>query len=112
MSVKLQQGGISRDRRPDAVRDVICDVTTLHFNFLGPEWTQKLHSCSERYGGSQAVATRIPQKYFAPLPGRLEDPGLVARDLRGVHPARWLVLQLAPQKSRRLFCPWRKRAID
>ena len=44
----------SRNRRADAVCDVICDVT--NDNFLGPEWRQKKLSCSERYGGAQIVA--------------------------------------------------------
>ena len=88
-----------RDRWTDAVRDVICYVTPLKCQFLGPRMeTKKLQSCSERYGGAQAVAKVIAkspcewQKHFAPLSGRPKDPGLVTQEHRGAHPARHLAL--------------------
>ena len=83
-----------RDRWTDAVRDVICYVTPLKCQFLGPRMeTKKLQSRSERYGGAQAVAKVIAkspcewQKHFAPLSGRPKDPGLVTQEHRGAHPA-------------------------
>ena len=89
VSMKLQQGGI-------VVTNGLSSFVTPHHPisiFEDPEWRQKkMHSCSERYGGSQAFAMRscVWQKHFAPSPGRLEDSGLVARDHGGAHPARWL----------------------
>ena len=46
-----------------------------------------------RIPGSCHEAVRVTKKktHFAPLPGRLEDPGLVARDLLGTQSASWLV---------------------
>ena len=46
--------GNSCDRGAGAVRDVISDVTKLEF--LGPRTETKTQSCSERFGGAQAVA--------------------------------------------------------
>ena len=48
----------SRDRRADADRDVICDVTSLKLRFWGPRMEKKMHSCLELLLGAQAVDTR------------------------------------------------------
>ena len=107
---EIAAGRNSRDRRSVAVRD----VTPPHFNFSGPEWRQKIAFMLggiRRIPGSCHEAVRVA-KTLAQLPCRLEDPGLVARDLCVAHPARWLAPQLSPPLSPRLLCPWRKRAID
>ena len=89
----------SRDRRADAVRNVICDVTPLKCQFLGLRMETKScnHARSAMEEGAQAVAKSLCewQKHFGPLPGRPEDPGLVTREHRGAHPARHLVPQLS-----------------
>ena len=47
----------SHNRQADVVRDVICDVTPLKFQILGPRMEKKkLQSSSERYGGTQAFS--------------------------------------------------------
>ena len=83
----------SRDRRADVVCDVICDITPMKCQILGPRIEKKLESWSERYGGAQAVAKVISKspcgwpKHFAPLSRRPKDPGLVTQEPRGAHPA-------------------------
>ena len=50
----------SRDRRADVVCDVICDITPMKCQLLGSRMeTKKLESCSQRYGGAQALAKFI-----------------------------------------------------
>ena len=97
--MKLQHGGIVVT---DALTPfVTSEVTPPHFDFLAQNGYKKIAFMLGGIRGAQAVATRpyVGQKHFAPLPCRLVDPGLVARDLSGAHLARWLDAQLSPPGS-------------
>ena len=88
----------SRNRRPDAVRGIICDVTRLKCRFLGPRMATKNYIHARRDMEETRQSRKSPcvrQKHFALLPGRPEDPGLVTREPCGEHPARHLGRQLS-----------------
>ena len=71
-----------RNRWADAARDVICDVTQMKWQFLGPrmETKQWNHARSDMEEPRQLPRAHASDKnMLCPLPGRPEDPGLVTQ---------------------------------
>ena len=80
------------NRLADVVPDVIYDVTPLKFQFLAPRMDIKNcnHTRSSMKKPRQLPRVRACNKNTALVPGRPEDPGVVTRESRGAHPARYL----------------------
>ena len=90
--MKLQQGGIVVTDGPTPF------VRPPHFNLGGRIETKNcIYARRDKEdSGSSHEAVHVT-KTLAPLPGRLEDPGLVVRDGGGARPARWLATSFSPE---------------